>query len=430
MMLAVLSILLLLMISLGVPILLVMGIVGLAGILATPTLVPALFPQKMFAMLDNFSLLALPYFILAGELISAGGISRRLVEFGETVVGHWRGGLGHASVVSSMVFAGVSGSSVADTSAIGSILVPAMKDHGYKPGFAAALVACAGTIGAIIPPSMTMIVYGSMANVSIGGLFLGGIVPGVLIGIGLMIVIRIYSLSPAFPELRRTTGRFDLRKVARATISVWPALLAPIIVVGGILSGAFTATEAGVVACFYGFLVGFFIYRKLRLRNLPRIFIRAAVTTAMVSGIIGVAGALGWLLSYLNFNDMVLGAITHVTAAKLGAMMLLMAIMLVLTMFVDSMAILIIMIPVAVVMGRTLDIDEFQLGLMMVMATQIGSTTPPVAVLLFVATSIAGCKYNETIRYCWAFIIAEVSVLLMVVLWPALAAWIPHHFLG
>jgi tripartite ATP-independent transporter DctM subunit len=430
MMLSVLSLLLLLLISLGVPILLVMGIVGLAGILATPTLVPALFPQKMFAMLDNFSLLALPYFILAGELISAGGISRKLVEFGETVVGHWRGGLGHASVVSSMVFAGISGSSVADTSAIGSILVPAMKDHGYKPGFAAALVACAGTIGAIIPPSMTMIVYGSMANVSIGGLFLGGIVPGVLIGIGLMIVIRIYSLSPAFPELRRTTGKFDLRKVARATVNVWPALLAPIIVIGGILSGAFTATEAGVVACFYGFLVGFFIYRKLRLRDLPRIFIRAAITTAMVSGIIGVAGALGWLLSYLNFNDMVLGAITHITGAKLGVMMLLMAIMLLLTMFVDSMAILIIMIPVAVVVGRTLDIDEFQLGLMMVMATQIGSTTPPVAVLLFVATSIAGCKYNETIRYCWAFIVAEVAVLLMVVLWPPLAGWIPHHFLG
>jgi tripartite ATP-independent transporter DctM subunit len=418
------------LIIIGVPVLLVMGIVGLAGILVTPGLVPALFPQKMFAMLDNFSLLALPYFILAGELISAGGISKRLVEFAETVVGHWRGGLGQASVVSSMVFAGVSGSSVADTSAIGSILVPAMKQHGYKPGFAAALVACAGTIGAIIPPSMTMIVYGSMANVSIGGLFLGGIVPGVLIGLGLMMVIRIYSLNVAFPELRRTTGRFDARRVGVAAVKVWPALLAPVLVLGGILSGAFTATEAGVVACFYGFIVGFFIYRILKLRDLPRIFVRAGVVTAMVSGIIGVAGALGWLLSYLNFNDIVLTMIHGVTTSKLGAMLTLMAIMLVLTMFVDSMAILIITIPVAVVLGRSYGIDEFQLGLMMVMATQIGSTTPPVAVLLFVATSIAGCKYSETIRYCWAFILAEVAVLLLVVLWPDVAAWIPHHFLG
>lgn len=429
-MLIALFVLLLALITIGVPILLVMGIVGLSGILIEPGLVPALFPQKMFAMLDNFSLLALPYFILAGELVSAGGISKRLVEFAEAVVGHWRAGLAHASVVSSMVFAGVSGSSVADTSAIGSILVPAMKERGYKPGFAAALVACAGTIGAIIPPSMTMIVYGSMANVSIGGLFLGGIVPGILIGVGLMIVIYFYSLSESFPELRRTTGKFVLRKVIHATISVWPALLAPVLVVGGILTGAFTATEAGVVACFYGFFIGFFVYRILKLRDLPKIFIRAAVTTAMVSGIIGVAGAFGWLLAYLNFNDIVLHAITHITGSKTGVMLLLMGIMLLLTMFVDSMAILIIMIPVAVVIGRNFEIDEFQLGLMMVMATQIGSTTPPVAVLLFVATSIAGCSYSETVRYCWAFIIAEIAVLLLVVFWADLAAWIPHYYLG
>jgi len=429
-MLIALFVLLLALITIGVPILLVMGIVGLSGILIEPGLVPALFPQKMFAMLDNFSLLALPYFILAGELVSAGGISKRLVEFAEAVVGHWRAGLAHASVVSSMVFAGVSGSSVADTSAIGSILVPAMKERGYKPGFAAALVACAGTIGAIIPPSMTMIVYGSMANVSIGGLFLGGIVPGILIGVGLMIVIYFYSLSESFPELRRTTGKFVLRKVIHATISVWPALLAPVLVVGGILTGAFTATEAGVVACFYGFFIGFFVYRILKLRDLPKIFIRAAVTTAMVSGIIGVAGAFGWLLAYLNFNDIVLNAITHITGSKTGVMLLLMGIMLLLTMFVDSMAILIIMIPVAVVIGRNFGIDEFQLGLMMVMATQIGSTTPPVAVLLFVATSIAGCSYSETVRYCWAFIIAEITVLLLVVFWADLAAWIPHYYLG
>ncbi len=418
------------LITLGIPILLVMGIVGLAGILVEPNLVPALFPQKMFAMLDNFSLLALPYFILAGELISRGGISKRLVEFAESAVGHWRGGLGHASVVSSMIFAGVSGSSVADTSAIGSILVPAMKSRGYKPGFAAALVACAGTIGAIIPPSMTMIVYGSMANVSIGGLFLGGIVPGVLIGVGLMIVIAIYARHPDFPELRRTSGRFVFATVMRAAMLVWPALLAPVLVLGGILGGIFTATEAGVVACFYSFFIGFFVYRTIRLRDLPEIFVQAGVTTALVSGIIGVAGAFGWLLSYLNFNDVVLTGITTVAGTKIAVMLILMAVMLVLTMFVDSMAILIIMIPVAVVIGRKFGIDEFQLGLLMVMATQIGSTTPPVAVLLFVATSIAGCTYSETVRYCWAFIAAEVAVLLLVVFVPELASWIPHMVLG
>lgn len=430
MMLALLFAFLLGLITLGIPILLVMGVVGLVGILATPDLVPAMFPQKMFAMLDNFSLLALPYFILAGELISRGGISKRLVEFAEAVVGHWRGGLGHASVVSSMIFAGVSGSSVADTSAIGSILVPAMKLRGYKPGFAAALVACAGTIGAIIPPSMTMIVYGSMANVSIGGLFLGGIIPGVLIGIGLMIVIYLHSRHPDYPELRRTSGRFLFKAVLRSAIRVWPALLAPILVLGGILGGIFTATEAGVVACFYSFFIGFFVYRTVKLRDLPEIFVKAGITTAMVSGIIGVAGAFGWLLSYLNFNDIVLDGITSIAGTKIAVMLLLMSVMLILTMFVDSMAILIILIPVAVIIGRKFGIDEFQLGVLMVMVTQIGSTTPPVAVLLFVATSIAGCSYNETVRYCWSFIAAEVAVLLLVMIIPELASWIPHMVLG
>jgi tripartite ATP-independent transporter DctM subunit len=418
------------LIAIGVPVLLVMGIVGLTGILATPDLVPALFPQKVFATLDNFSLLALPYFILAGELIVQGGISKRLVEFAETVVGHWRSGLGHASVVSSMVFAGVSGSSVADTSAIGSVLIPAMKTRGYKPGFAAALVACAGTIGAIIPPSMTMIVYGSMANVSIGALFMGGILPGLLVGVGLMLVIHLHSLLPAFAELRRTSGQFSLTRVWRATVNVWPALLAPVVIVGGILSGVFTATEAGVVASFYGFFVAFFIYRTLSLRDLPRIFVRAGITTAMVSGIIGVAGAFGWLLAYLDFNDLVLAAIGHVGGTRVSVLVVLIGIVLVLTMFVDSMAILVILIPVAVIVGRNFGIDEFQLGVLMVMATQIGSTTPPVAVLLFVATSLAGCRYSETVRYCWGFVLAELAVLLLVILWPDLAAWIPHRVFG
>jgi tripartite ATP-independent transporter DctM subunit len=429
-MLAGLFALLLVLISIGVPIILVLGAVGLVGMILHPDINEALFPQKMFVMLDNFSLLALPYFILAGELMSRGGISAKLVDFAERVVGHLRGGLGHASIVSSMVFAGVTGSSTADTSAIGSVLIPTMKEKGYRPGFAAALVACAGTIGAIIPPSMTMIVYGSMANVSIGGLFLGGIVPGILIGIGLMIVVYLHALSPRHPELRNVTGHFVLREAMCAAVRVWPALLAPVIVLGGILGGVFTATEAGVVACFYGFFVGAFVYRTFGLRDLPKIFVDSAVTTALVSGIIGVAGAFGWLLAYLDFNEQVLTVIRAIAGSPTEVLLVLLGIMLILTMFVDSMAILVILVPVAVYVGRTFEIDQFQLGLLMVMATQIGSTTPPVAVLLFVATSIAGCTYAETIRYCWSFILAEIAVLALVVFIPELASWIPNRVLG
>ncbi len=430
-MLLVLFIILLAMIFAGLPILLAMGLVGLAGFLTQPDLVLALYPQKMFTTLDSFSLLALPYFILAGELMAKGGISGRLVQFAQTLVGHFRGGLAQASVVASMVFAGISGSSTADTSAIGSVLIPAMKSHGYKAGFAAAVTATAGTIGAIIPPSMTMIVYGALANVSIGGLFLGGIIPGILVGFALMTVVYLHALnSKKYPELQARTGRFEWRATVKSLVSVWSALLAPLIIVGGILGGIFTATEAGVVACIYSFLISVVFYRTIKLRDLPRILLDAALTTCMVSGIIGIAGAFGWLLAYLDFNDIILGAMLGVTHEPILVFGMLVAIMLVLTMFVDSMAVMIIMVPIAVFIGSRLGIDQFQLGVAIVMATQIGATTPPVAVLLFVASSIAKCSYGETIRYVWPFIAAEISILILVILFVPLASWIPTWAFG
>lgn len=421
---------LLFLIALGFPVLLAIGATALGGILGTGDLAPALFPQKMMAMLDSFSLLALPYFILAGELMSRGGLSKKLVFFAETIVGHLRGGLGHASVVSSMIFAGVSGSSTADTSAIGSVLIPSMKERGYKPGFAAAIVACAGTIGAIIPPSMTMIVYGSMTGVSIGSLFLGGIIPGVLIGIGLMLVIFLYSLKVDFPELRRVSSGFSLTKAVRALGQVWLALLAPVIIVGGILTGIFTATEAGVVACVYSFIVAMGVYRIIGWKDLPHILIDTAVTTSMVVGIIAVAGALGWLLSYLDFNDTILGLIKSISGSPIGVLLTLLGIMLVLTMFIESLAVMVILVPVCSFIGQQYSIDPIHLGLLITIVTQIGATTPPVAVLLFVATSVAGTTYDQTVKYCWAFIAAEVSVLLLVVFVPQTVTWIPRTFIG
>jgi len=420
---------LLVLLFLGAPVILGIGTVGLLGIALVPDLVTALFPQKMFAMLDSFSLLAMPFFILAGSLMSRGGISRNLVEFAETAVGHLRGGLGHSAVVSSMIFAGVSGSSTADTTAIGSILIPSMKERGYKPGFAASLVACAGTIGPIIPPSMTMIVYGSMAGVSIGGLFLAGFIPGVLIGLGLMITIYIHSFLPNFPELRRKTGKFSLIIVLKSAHKVWVALLAPIIILGGILGGIFTATEAGVVACFYSFIVTFFIYRSVTLRDLYAIVLDSAITTTMVVGIISVAGGLGWLLAYLDFNEIVMTLIQGVSTNPTVVLLILLAVMLVLTMFIESLAVLIILVPVAVHVSATFHFDPYFFGLVMVMATQIGATTPPVAVLLFVATSIAETSYDETIRYCLPFILTLIGVMLLIVVIPELASYIPNKFL-
>ncbi|HEX9397143.1 MAG TPA: TRAP transporter large permease [Burkholderiales bacterium] len=414
----------------GIPILLCIALVGFVGMAAEPGVVMPLFAQKTFTQLDSYTLLALPFFILAGSLMSAGGMSQQLVDFSRVLVGHLKAGLAHASIVASMVFAGISGSSTADASAIAAIVIPTMKRSGYKAGFAAALIACAGTIGAIIPPSMTMVVYGAIAQVSIGGLFLGGIIPGILIGLFLMGTVKLYTYHPDYPELRVVHGRFVPKQILVSLKTVWPALVAPIIIVGGILSGVFTATEAGVVACLYAFIVGFFFYRKIKLSNLVGIFVEAAITTTMVSAVIAVSGAMGWLLAYMQFNDMAVGWVTATSNSPVVVLLVFAVVMILLGTFVDSLAILLVFAPVAVELCKRYGIDPIQMGLVMVICNQIGAVSPPTAPLLFVTTNIAQTTLDETNRHVWTFFTAECVVLLLVILVPGLSNWIPRYFLG
>jgi tripartite ATP-independent transporter DctM subunit len=357
-------------------------------------------------------------------------MSEQLVDFSRVLVGHLKAGLAHASVVCSMILSGVSGSSTADASAIAQVLVPTMKQNGYKAGFAAALIATAGTIGAIIPPSMTMVVYGAIAQVSIGGLFLGGILPGLLIGFFLMGVVKIYTYHPAYPELRAVHGSFEFQKVLSSLKRVWPALLGPLVIVGGILGGIFTATEAGVVACLYAYLVGAFWYRKIRLGDLRDIFVEAAITTTMVSAVIAISGAMGWLLAYMQFNDM---AVAWVTTASKNAYVVLLVfalVMILLGTFVDSLAILLVFAPVAVELCKRYGIDPIQMGLVMVICNQIGAVSPPTAPLLFVTTNIAKTSLDDTTRHVWPFFAAECLALVVVIFVPGLSTWIPRYFLG
>jgi tripartite ATP-independent transporter DctM subunit len=422
--------LLLLTMLIGIPILLCIALVGFVGMAAEPGVVLPLFAQKTYAQLDSYTLLALPFFILAGSLMSAGGMSQQLVDFSRVLVGHLRAGLAHASIVASMVFAGISGSSTADASAISAIVIPTMKRSGYKAGFAAALIACAGTIGAIIPPSMTMVVYGAIAQVSIGGLFLGGIIPGILIGLFLMGTVKLYTYHPNYPELRVVHGRFNVGEIFKSLKTVWPALVAPIIIVGGILSGIFTATEAGVVACLYAFVVGFFFYRKIRLANLVEIFVESAITTTMVSAVIAVSGAMGWLLAYMSFNDMAVTWVTSASNSPLIVLLVFAVVMILLGTFVDSLAILLVFAPVAVELCKRYGIDPIQMGLVMVICNQIGAVSPPTAPLLFVTTNIAQTTLDETNKHVWTFFAAECVVLLLVIFIPGLSNWIPRYFLG
>jgi tripartite ATP-independent transporter DctM subunit len=291
-------------------------------------------------------------------------------------------------------------------------------------------LATSGIIGSIIPPSMVMIVYGAMAGISIGGLFLAGIIPGILITVALMLTIYFHSFRTNFAELRHTMGRFSFRNLILTLPKVWVAILAPVIILGGILSGIFTATEAGVVACIYAFLVSFIVYKSVRLKDLPGIMIQAAITTTIVVGIIAVAGAFGWLLSYLDFNDIVMSFLVELSTDRMVVLLALVAVILFLGMFVESLAILVILIPVIVTISKMFGFDPMYLGMVIIMSTQIGATTPPVAVGLFVATSIAKTTYDQTLKYCWPFVFALFFVLLLVIFIPWLSTVIPNYFLG
>lgn len=424
-MIPVLFLLLLVTILLGVPVLLAVAVTSIAGILLTPDLVAPLFPQKVFAMLDSFSLLALPYFILAGSLMSRGGLSKALIDFSQSFTGPLRGSLAHTSVASCVAMANVSGSSAAEAAAIGSVTIPAMKEKHYPPGLAASIVAAAATIGPIIPPSMTMIIYGSMTGVSIGELFLAGVIPGLLIALALMGTILMLSYLPAYASLRETQPWLGFGQVLRSARKAWVGLFAPVIILGGIFTGIFTATEAGVVACLYALLVSVFLLKNVTWKDLPEIFLDAAITTAMVVGIVGMAGALGWLLAYFNFNLTVLELLRGVSDNPTIILLALLGIMVLLTMFVESLAVLIILVPVIAFVGTAYGLDPMHLGVLVILATQIGAVSPPVAVLLFVTTSIADSRFEDSIGHCFPFLLALIAMLIVFALNPGLVTFLP-----
>jgi tripartite ATP-independent transporter DctM subunit len=245
-----------------------------------------------------------------------------------------------------------------------------------------------------------------------------------------MVTVKLYTLHPNYPELRVVHGRFEPRAIVSSLREVWPALLAPVIIVGGILSGVFTATEAGVVACLYAFIVGYFFYRKIRLASLPDIFVEAAITTTMVSAVIAVSGAMGWLLAYMEFNDMAVRWVTSAAQNTVLVLLVFAVVMIVLGTFVDSLAILLVFAPVAVELAKRYGIDPIQMGLVMVICNQIGAVSPPTAPLLFVTTNIAQTTLDDTNRHVWTFFTAECLVLLLVIFIPALSTSIPRYFLG
>jgi C4-dicarboxylate transporter DctM subunit len=376
---------------------------------------------KMFRASSNFSLIAVPFFILAGGFMDSGGISRRLVKLASNFIGHIRGGLANASVIAAMFFAGLSGAAAADTAAVGSLLIPAMKRKGYGKDIATSVMATAGSIGIVIPPSIPMIILGVTAGISIGGLFMGGIIPGILMGVFLMAVNVIYTkIRKIDPE-----PRASFRETMRSLGDSFFALFTVVIIVGGITGGIFTATEASVIAAIYAFIVGFFVYRELKLKDLPKVLVKASLTTGVVVLTIAAASSFGWILAAEQIPAQIANFLVSLTGNKWVLLVLINVLFIVLGTFLDPSAIIIIVIPIIWPVVQALGVNPIHFGVMAIVNMAIGQCTPPVGIALFVASGISGARLSDMLGTYVRYIGALILVLLLVTFIPALSMWIP-----
>lgn len=411
------------LLSLGLPVAFVIALTAIIAMLAGGSRF-ILLPSRMFAGTDSFPLLAVPLFVLAGALMSTGGITSRLVSFAKALVGWLRGGLALVNIQASMFFAGISGSAVADTSAVGSALIPAMEEEGYDKDFAAAVTAASSTVGPIIPPSIPLVLYGIMAQVSIGALFLAGLVPGIMLGAGMMILTYFIAKRRGYTAHPWQGLRVVLRGLMRAS---W-ALLTPVIILGGILSGIFTATEASAIAVAYAFLAGAVIYRELKWRSLPAMLVQSTVITALIMFVIAAAQPLAFVFARERIPDLVGNLLLTMSDSPLMLLLLVNLLLLVVGTFLETTAALIIFIPILVPLMAEIGIEPLWFGVIMVLNLVIGLITPPVGVVLFVTSGIAGLRLQRLVRAIWPYLLVMLAVLALVILVPALSLGLPRLF--
>ena len=377
--------------------------------------------QRMIGGIDTFPLLAIPFFILAGNLMNTGGITDRLVAFSKALVGHIIGGLAHVVVVTNMIMAGMSGSGIADAAGTGAVLIPAMQRAGYGVPFAAAIVGAAGTIGPIIPPSIPFVIYGSLANTSIGRLLLAGAIPGVLMGIMLMLFVYFIAKRRQYPA----EGRVARRDLLRATLHAIPPMGMPIIILGGIIVGVMTPTEAAAAGAFYAFILGFFIYRELKPRNLPGIIKETVMGTAAVAIIISAAQPMGWILTYEMAPMKVLALFQDANLSKVMLLLVLNLIFLVLGCFMEGLAVMVMAVPVLMPVLQQAGIDPLHFGVILVLNIMIGTITPPVGTIMYVVCALGRISIAQFSREAWPFMIALTISLFVVTYLPILCTWLP-----
>ena len=383
----------------------------------------ALLYRNVYNGMDSFPLMAIPFFMLAGELMNRGGITERLVEFSQALMGHLRGGLAHVNILSSMLFAGLSGSAVADTSALGSMLIPAMEKQGYTRRFSAAITAASSVIGPIIPPSGIMIIYAYVMGESVAALFLAGIVPGALVGLSLMLMVKVMADRYDFPIASRRT---NWAEKGRASLKAFFPLMTPVIIMGGILGGIFTPTEAAAVAAAYGLVIGLFVMRTLKFRELGGIFQRSAATSAVVLLLVGAAMAFKTVVSLSHAPEILADVILSLSENPLILLFLINILLFIVGMFLDAGPAIIILGPVLGPVFTSLGVDPIHFAIIMSVNLTVGLITPPMGLVLFVASSVSGERIATISRAILPFLAVEVAVIFLITYIPALSMAIPR----
>jgi TRAP-type transport system large permease protein len=402
------------------------------GMLAAPGILLALNGQErdlallyrnVYNGMDSFPLMAVPFFMLAGELMNKGGITERLVDFAHSMMGHLRGGLAHVNVLSSMLFAGLSGSAVADTSALGSMLIPAMEKQGYTRRFAAAITAASSVIGPIIPPSGIMIIYAYVMGESVAALFLAGIIPGILVGVGLMIMVSVLANRYNFPAAStKSTWPQKGRALGRAFFP----LMTPVIILGGILLGVFTPTEAAAVAVFYALIIGMFVLKTLTLRELPKILTRAAMTSSVVLLLVGAAMAFKTVVSLSHTPETLAAFILGLSDDPYMLLFLINILLFVVGMFLDAGPAIIILGPILGPIFTDIGVHPVHFAIIMSVNLTVGLATPPMGLVLFVASSVSGEKVQTIAKAILPFLAVEILVIFLITYIPAISMTIPR----
>ncbi len=382
--------------------------------------------QRMYSGTESWVLMAIPFFILAGLLMESGGLSERMVAFADALLGFLPGGLANVNIAASMLFGGISGSAVADTSALGTVLIPQMIKRGYTKEYSAAITAASSPIGMIIPPSIPMILWSFVSSESLGNLFLGGVIPGILVGLGLMVVSTIICVRRGFQP---HGSRFQLQALKNTAVDGCIALLAPIIIIGGITSGFFTATEAAMIAVAYSFIITFFYYRELDLKKLMPLLLRAGKTAASIMFIIGTATAFSWVLALYRVPQTLGAGILDASGGSPALFMLMTCtLVFILGMFLDIGVIILLVGPVIAPVMPLVGLDTLQTGLILMVVLATGVITPPLGLCLFVVTSILEVKLEKVAWECVPFVILMLVVAVLMWYIPGLSTWIPAFF--